>query len=57
MNDGRKENIKMDELKVIKNYRNDAELRKSFNELAKKTFWIDLLLLVTSSMKRENRLA
>lgn len=31
----------MDELKVIKSYRNDAELRKSFNELAKKTFWID----------------
>ncbi|MBQ9118735.1 MAG: GNAT family N-acetyltransferase [Lachnospiraceae bacterium] len=31
----------MKELAVIKNYRNDEALRHSFNELAKKTFWID----------------
>lgn len=31
----------MSEIKVIKNYRDNAELRNSFNELAKKTFWLD----------------
>lgn len=31
----------METIKVIKNYRENEELRHSFNELAKKTFWID----------------
>lgn len=31
----------METMTVIKNYRENDELRHSFNELAKKTFWID----------------
>lgn len=31
----------MESIQVIKNYRTNDELRHSFNELAKKTFWID----------------
>jgi len=31
----------MSGIEVIRNYRDNAELRASFNELAKKTFWID----------------
>ena len=31
----------MNTIEVIKNYRDNAQLRASFNELAKKTFWID----------------
>lgn len=31
----------MEKIQVIKNYRQNDELRHSFNELAKKTFWID----------------
>ena len=31
----------MSDINVIKNYRDNAQLRASFNELAKKTFWID----------------
>ena len=32
---------KMSGIEVIKNYRDNTQLRASFNELAKKTFWID----------------
>lgn len=31
----------MQNIQVVKNYRQNEELRHSFNELAKKTFWID----------------